>query len=588
MTDWSYNYSSEVENMHAAEAYSAQARRMGDLLSESHEGRVIVPTFQRGYSWGKKHVDAFWKDLEYHREKRKTKGNPDKYFLGPIVIMPSATSDEDLMLLDGQQRLATATILLSVLRDLGDDLKIKDGSTFADKIQNGLIYKEEIGYSLELGELDNTYFLDTIQHFPRDPKKKPRLLSHRNIQKARDILEANVKALISTLSPPDALVVLKDIRQVVRNELVMASILVLDEGSAFNIFETLNDRGLRLSVPDLLLNYLMRRAASGNVRQQIRSQWNDMVEGMAKRDPSRFIRHMWLSKYGDLKSVDLFTALKAHIETNKKEPLEFAQSCADECTRYVELVKADEEHLGEAAPYVKIIVLDLHLDAALPVLLSAHSTLPPKQLGEIAKWLLVFITRYAIVMGLDPSGMENIFYAIARDIRSVMSGTGNANDKIKDTRILVKAALMKNAPSNDQIQVGVKGLLLEPDEAKYVVQRIATIMQTKTKEVAIDESNLEHIFPKKPLAEWTNSEELEPLLWHLGNLTMLGERLNNAAASKGYPTKRTAHYEKSELTMPQELAKTYTKWDSSSIIKRAESLGKYVAQIWDFNNTSRV
>ena len=101
--------------MHAAEAYSAQAKRMGDLLSESHEGRVIVPTFQRGYSWGKKHVDAFWKDIEDFRKKRKAKGASDKYFLGPIVIMPSTTSEQDLILLDGQQRLATATILLSPL-----------------------------------------------------------------------------------------------------------------------------------------------------------------------------------------------------------------------------------------------------------------------------------------------------------------------------------------------------------------------------------------------------------------------------------------------------------------------------------------
>src|SRR5271157_3072804 len=343
--------------MHGAEAYSAQAKRMSDLLSDSHEGRVLVPTFQRGYSWGKKHVDAFWRDIEYHRKKRAAKGAPDKYFLGPIVIMPSTTTADDLMLLDGQQRLATATILLSALRDVGSDLQITDAAIFAEKVQSGLIYKEETGYSLELGELDKNFFTDTIQQFPRIKDKKPQLLSHRNIQKAREILEANLKALIAALSPPEALKVLKDLHKVIKNELVMASILVLDEGAAFNIFETLNDRGLRLSVPDLLLNYLMRKAASNDVRQQIRGQWNDMVEGMGKRDPSRFIRHMWLSKYGDLKSIDLFSALKEHIEINNKEPLEFAQSCAAECTRYVELVKAEEEHLKEATPYVKTLVL---------------------------------------------------------------------------------------------------------------------------------------------------------------------------------------------------------------------------------------
>jgi hypothetical protein len=588
MTRWSYHYSSEVANMHAAEAYSAQAKRIGDLLSESHEGRVIVPTFQRGYSWGKKHVDAFWKDIEDHRKKRKAKGAADRYFLGPIVIMPSSTADQDLILLDGQQRLATATILLSVVRDLASDLKITDAASFADKVQSGLICKEEIGYSLELGELDKTYFQDTIQQFPRAKDKKPRLLSHRNIEKAREILEADVTALIAALSPPEGLAVLKDIRQVVRNELVMASISVLDEGAAFNIFETLNDRGLRLSVPDLLLNYLMRKAESSDVRQQIRGQWNDMVEGMAKRDPSRFIRHMWLSKYGDLKSVDLFTALKEHIETNNKDPLEFARSCADECTRYVELIKVDGEHLKEAARYVKTLVLDLHVDAALPVLLSAHSALSPKELEETAKWLLVFVTRYSIVIGLDPSGMENIFYALARDIRKTMAGKGEEKDKVKETRNLIKTTLTKNVPTDEQIKEGVRRLILEPDEAKYVLHRIATFMQTKTKEITIDESNLEHIFPKKPSPEWKNPEKLEPYLWHLGNLTMLGERLNTGAASKGYPAKRTAYYEKSELAMPLELAKAYPQWNGPSIIKRAESLARYVNQIWDFNNPSRV
>lgn len=573
--------------MHAAEAYNAQAKRISDLLSEAHEGRVIVPPFQRGYSWGKKHVDAFWKDVEDHRRKRNTKGTPDRYFLGPIVIMPDTTS-EDLFLLDGQQRLATATILLSVLRDLANDLKITDAEVFAHKVQSNLIYKEDIGYSLELGELDKAYFQDTIQQFPRAKEKRPTLLSHRNIEKAREILELNVTALVAALSPPEALTVLKDMQKVVKNELVMASILVLDEGAAFNIFETLNDRGLRLSVPDLLLNYLMRRASSDEIRKQIRSQWNDMVEGMAKRDPSRFIRHMWLSKYGDLKSVDLFTALKEHIETNHKDPLEFAQSCAEECTRYIELVKADEEHLKKAARHVKTLVLDLRMDAALPVLLSVHSVLSPNELEETAKWLLVFITRYSIIIGLDPGGMENIFYALARDIRKSMAASVNGKDKVKERRALIKTALVKNAPADETIKQGLKRLILEPDEAKYVVHRIATAMQTKTKEIAIDESNLEHIFPKKPSAEWSNPEELEPYLWHVGNLTMLGERLNQGAASKGYPTKRTAYYEKSELTMPQELAKTYSKWDVSSITKRADSLGKYVIQIWDFNNPSRV
>ena len=99
--------------MPSAEAYSAHAKRINDLLGEAHEGRIIVPAFQRGYSWGKKHVEAFWKDIEDFRVNRKKKGSADKHFLGPIVVMPSQSADDDLILLDGQQRLATATSAMS-------------------------------------------------------------------------------------------------------------------------------------------------------------------------------------------------------------------------------------------------------------------------------------------------------------------------------------------------------------------------------------------------------------------------------------------------------------------------------------------
>jgi hypothetical protein len=580
--------------MHSFEAYNAAAKTIADLLSETHQGRVVVPTFQRGYSWGKKHVEAFWNDIHNFRKESKKKGGPDKYFLGPIVVMPSPSSKEVLYLLDGQQRLATATILLSVLRDLAHKLPIQDAEVFAQKLHSGFIQKEDYGYSLELGDLDKTYFLETIQQYPATPDKKPRLWSHRNIQKAQEILTASVNTQIATLSPADALAVLKDIRKTLRNDLVMASILVSEERDAFRIFETLNDRGLRLSVPDLLLNYLMGRADSAEVRKQIRSQWDEMVEGMGKRDINRFIRHMWLSKFGDLKSIDLFSALKAHVEDNKKSPLEFAVSCAEECGRYIELWNADSEYLKEAAPYVKTLVRELQIEASLPILLSVHSVLPLSELAAAAKWLLVFAVRYSIVIGLDSGGMENIFYALARDIREKMkasAGLADGKEKaglIKAARALIKETLMKNVPSDAQIKASVKKLILDPEEAKYLVHRLAKKMQTKTKEVTIDEANLEHIFPKKPSTEWTHPEDLEPFLWHLGNLTMLGERLNNAAGSKGYTSKRKLHYKTSELVMAQDLAATYDEWNVSAIEKRAESFGPLITQIWSFDNPSHV
>jgi len=114
-------------------------------------------------------------------------------------------------------------------------------------------------------------------------------------------------------------------------------------------------------------------------------------------------------------------------------------------------------------------------------------------------------------------------------------------------------------------------------------------MQTATKEVAIDEANLEHIFPKKPSDEWQNPEEMEPFLWNIGNLTMLGKRLNDESANRGYTQFKRAYYaQNSELVMAQTIASNYQEWNATAIFSRAKSLAAYIVEIWNFDNPSRV
>lgn len=563
------------------DAFNAQAKTLGDLLSDNQPAKVVVPRFQRGYSWEKKHVEAFWNDITAFRKESAKKGGPDKYFLGPIVILQ--TTKEAIELLDGQQRLATATILLSSLRDAAATLGIEDGTIFAADIHSHFITKEDVGFGLELGELDKAYFAQVVQAYPVTPTK-PKLRSHRNIQSAREFLSAALAQSVSGMSPADALAEFRSIRKTLRTELVMASIPVSSQRDAFKIFETLNDRGLRLSTPDLLLNYLMGSAATDQDRNLIRELWNDMIEAMGRRDINRFIRHMWVSKYGDLKSKDLFSALKDRIQDEKLTPVQFAQSCSQECERYVDLLKADPEELESAARAVRSLVRDLGFEPTLPVLMSASAVLPSRSdLDKVARWLLVFVTRYSIIVGLDASGMENTLFALARDVREKAA----AGASPKECLSLVKDRLMKNSPTDDLVESRLVTKQFEQQEAVYVVSRIANRMQSATKELVLGESNLEHIFPKKPSNEWENPSDLEPFLWNIGNLTMLGKRLNNAAAASEFTAKKN-EYKKSNLKITQNIADNYSAWDEKAILKRASSMVPLVKEIWSFANPSRV
>lgn len=103
-----------------SEAFASSPARINTLLSTNalERERIVVPAFQRGYMWKKKHVEAFWDDVNRQRERTAENKGADPHFFGPIVTM-AMPDDGVIYLLDGQQRLATATILFSVFRDVG-------------------------------------------------------------------------------------------------------------------------------------------------------------------------------------------------------------------------------------------------------------------------------------------------------------------------------------------------------------------------------------------------------------------------------------------------------------------------------------
>ncbi len=148
--------------------------------------------------WKKKHVEAFWEDVDSQRRKSAATKGADSHFFGPIVTL-SKPQEGIIEILDGQQRLATATILFSVIRDVGEDIYSVTGVVSAHdvarQIHYVLIHKEDGEYSLELGETDRQYFKDTVQLYPPSATR-PKIFTHRNIKAARDFLREKVIAAL--------------------------------------------------------------------------------------------------------------------------------------------------------------------------------------------------------------------------------------------------------------------------------------------------------------------------------------------------------------------------------------------------------
>ncbi|MGV3753892.1 MAG: DUF262 domain-containing protein [Verrucomicrobiota bacterium] len=551
---------------------------VGELLNEYQRLPLKLPEFQRPFSWEKAQVATFWGDLIAFRDRFEKHSLDAQYFLGPVVLMQTKT---EITVLDGQQRLATATIFLAVLRDLAREFnEVTPASAlhdFARDIQRELIEKKDttpLVYSLTLSDLDEPFFLQRVKT-DLPAKIKPTVRSNQLMQTAYAYFSEQVKPLLNGKLPLEQAKELKSLKDSLTKGMYLVAIYVDSEEDAYDIFETLNDRGLRLSVPDLVVNLLLRRCPDASTRKTVRQTWNGMVQQMGRRDVSRFLRHFWLSQFGDLKAKGLYSEIKSHLAAKKMTSVEFAQSCAEACEDYLLLLEVDKSLPKDAQREVEGLVRYLSVQNSLPLLLSAHQCLNDSDFAKLVKAATALYIRHTLIGNQNPLELETAFYDAAREIRA-QSASKVASGKALNAG---KARLAKLNPADSLVEQKFEDLLMSKSEAAWFMTQLANTQQSSTKEVGMDKANLEHIFPQNADAAWPNRAMLEPLIWHVGNLTILGKRINRKAQNKSFPDKCKEHYSKSEIKMTRELLKE-TSWDEGTIRKRAKLLAKIAVQTW--------
>ena len=98
------------------------SKSLSELFKESF---IQIPRFQRPYDWNSENISDLWNDLIDHDDP--------EYFMGSIVVFRDGKDKSLLYVVDGQQRITTITIFLSVIRDAFDKLDTPD---LASAVQN--------------------------------------------------------------------------------------------------------------------------------------------------------------------------------------------------------------------------------------------------------------------------------------------------------------------------------------------------------------------------------------------------------------------------------------------------------------------
>lgn len=542
----------------------AKETKLQDIIEGTKQ--YVIPLFQRTYSWTTKEWEVLWKDLLELSEME----TPRTHFIGSIVNMPTVSVPEGVakyLLIDGQQRLTTIFILLTLLRNKA---KESQNIRFSDEINNTLLvnqYKDGDDYlKLLPTQVDRLTFQNLIKGIANDQENQ--------ITKAYIYFEKKLKQV--NIEP-------EKLKKIITSYFSVVSIVLDVDDNPYLVFESLNAKGRPLSQSDLIRNYFFMRIHADEQESVYNSLWMPMQVAL-KEDLTEFIRHYLMKDGAIVNKGDVYYALKEKVSTNNA--IDYLSELKLYATFY-QKIKFEE---FETQPSLKKMFERLNrieVTTAYPLLLNFynyyHNLLITKE--EFVE-LLKIIENYLIrrfVCNVPSNQLNKIFPSVFPIIKA----------KHKDNIIegLKSILQSKGYPKDNEFSLRFNDTKFYGAGDRIVKTRL--ILQTlelsfKHKEL-VDFKNLsiEHVMPQT-LSEWwqkhlgSDWEETHELFLHtIGNLTLTAynSELSNDNFDKKKVTLNESHIELNKYFADK------TKWNKEEIEKRANVLTEKAIEIWGYFGT---
>jgi hypothetical protein len=406
----------------------------------------------------------------------------------------------------------------------------------------------------------------------------PKRESHERIAKAQKIAEMHVVGLAGTTNDPTSL--LLNLVLYLAKKAKVIHVRVPDHANAFTIFETLNDRGLDLTIADLLKNYLFGR--SENRIDEVQARWSAMLGALdtvgGEEIVLTYLRHLWSSLYGPTREKLLYGDVKKRV-SSKQKAIDFSCQLEDSAKKYAAILNPYHELWAEYGPtarnHVETLV-QLKLEQFKPLLLAILENFSTKEVSASLKYLVSCSVRFLVVGGLGGGTMEKVYADAAVAVR--------AGD-LKNAKLLA-THMAKHVPTDAEFESAFATARVSQGYlARYYLcaleRRILGQLQPEyVPNQNADEVNLEHVLPETPSPEWGNiSEEVARAYYkRLGNLTLMKAKINSEIGNKGFQAKREV-YKASQLRLTEALAAN-TEWGPKQIDARQKDLSKKAVETW--------
>ncbi|WP_459110929.1 GmrSD restriction endonuclease domain-containing protein [Helicobacter pylori] len=541
------------------------------FIKDNQNNQLVIPIYQRVHSWEKEQCKQLWDDII------KIGGNDkmDGLFIGSILYVLDGFmhSDNTLLIIDGQQRLTTITLLLTALRDhLNDEDEFLEKFS-CQKIQNHyLINSDKDGdkkFRLILSESDKDTLLSLIDKDRRKPSE-PSSKIMENFKLFEEWVSKNTNKLETIFKGLKKLMIVE---------------IALEKGKDDPqlIFESMNSKGMELAQTDLIRNYIVMETEIEKQEGFYNKYWRAMEEDFKQNETlfNQFVRHYLTIKTKIPNINKVYVAFKDYQQKEGIGIEDLLKDLQKYCGYFCRIVfkKEDDKDLNKALGFL----VDLKMDVIYPLLLELYSDYKGGVLSkDDFRRSIALIESYICrrkVCGLGANSLNKVFPSFTKHIQkdeyfeSLKAHFGSLTEK-------------QRFPNNDEFKdCFITINFYKFKKREYFFERLENF--DRKERVYTHEYTTEHIMPQKLTEEWKrdlgeNFQEIhDKYLNTIGNLTLTGynqEYSNNSFQEKQGMEKG---FKDSPLRLNQSL-RDLESFGEEEIKKRANDLADLALKIWTY------
>ena len=551
-------------------------------LMQGGGARFIIPVYQRNYDWKKANCKKLYDDLIDVSQTDKK-----KHFFGSIVYKPSGMMSE-VIIIDGQQRLTTVSLLLLAMMNL----------LFEGKVTSNEESKAEM--------IKDLYLTNPFKKGDEKLKLKPIKKDNLAFQKLfgdpdEFIMSSNmtVNYLYFYNRIQEKNINIDELFSALQKLEIMQVSLDSPEDDPQLIFESLNSTGLDLSEGDKIRNFILMGETPSNQEEYYEKYWN-LIEEKTAYDVSDFIRHYLTLKQNKIPNFsNIYFDFKEYVTVNGITIKSLLIDLLAYAKRYEQIKEASTTTKGVNEVLKRINVLEMNVMTPffLETLKNYEETiLSEDELLDIFRVTENFIVRRSIC-NLPTNALNKIYSTLNRDVLKLKTNQDNYADVMK--YILLNKTGSARLPKDDEFREAINSKDFYHINNKwraYIFNRLENRESKETTEI-IDgllnakKYSIEHIMPQTLSKEWQkdlgkNYKEVHEIwLNRIANLTVTG--YNSNYSNRTFSVKRDMRdgFKASPFRLNEYLKKA-ERWTEQELKARAKDMEKNALNLWKYPSTA--